>query len=103
MENLNLENPIFVIYVNIDGLSRNNAVEKIAQCKEIYSYENVSTIVMPINHESKIECLWKGTYENLSNTQELFNYIISLINDGDDTETIRQNIRNFSLNLLNIK
>jgi hypothetical protein len=39
---LNLENPIFVVYLNIDGMSRPKAEEKIAVLSKYMSYQNAT-------------------------------------------------------------
>ena len=59
---LNLENPIFVVYLNIDGMSPQKAEEQIAVLSKYMSYENATNWIIPIkNGDSRVELIWQGS------------------------------------------
>jgi hypothetical protein len=60
---IDLDNPIFVYYINVDGMPHQTANELINQVKEQWSYSNVTTWVVPRRiGETKIECVYDGSY-----------------------------------------
>lgn len=61
---LNLNNPIFTIYLNLNGFSREFAEKKIHKIKETFSiYTNITIWVME-SDETKIECVYDGKSNN---------------------------------------
>ena len=115
MATLNLENPIFVIHLNIDGKPRQRAEEEIAKLVESYRYNNATFWFLPQTEgKNKIELIWKGSnYSNILNPEEEESYkksvihlhtrlnkILELIADGVSDSTLKQKLREFSLNEL---
>ena len=109
---LNLENPIFIIHINIDGQPRQRAEEQIRQLVDCYKYDNATFWVLPQTEgKNKIELIWKGAH--YSDTDESYknsvihlhkrlNKILELIADGVSDSTLKQKLRDFTLtNLLN--
>ena len=45
---LNLDNPIFVIYVNVSGISRARAESQIAQLSDNFKYDNAIIWIMVV-------------------------------------------------------
>ena len=95
---VNLENPIFVFYINVDGMSHQRAKEQIAVLSEHMNYQNITKWIIPIKHgESKVELIWQGSrYSqnpgNLSNIQNVIDHVNevleNIINSTSD-ESIR--------------
>ena len=105
---LNLENPIFVVYLNIDGMSRPKAEEKIAVLSKYMSYQNATNWIIPIeNGDSKVELIWQGSkystnpgimnFNNFENLINRFNEVIEVISNGTEDATIKQQLRNLQL------
>ena len=106
---LNLENPIFVVYLNVDGVSRAKAEEQIADLSNYYmSYQNITKWIIPIkNSDSKVELIWQGSkystnpgimnFNNFENLINRFNEVIGVISNGTDDANIKQQLRNLQL------
>jgi len=104
---LNLENPIFVVYLNVDGMSRMSAHESMEVAKLYLLFDNVTTWILPIKSETKIEIIWQGSkystntditdFNNLGNLINRFNEVIEVISNGTDDESIKQQLRNLQL------
>lgn len=62
-EELDLNNPIFAFYINIDGLPRARAESEVATLiKSFGRYSNVTIWFVPIKqNDSRIECIYDGT------------------------------------------
>lgn len=110
-EPLNLENPIIVIYFNIDNISKMRAQEMIDNCRKYFSFPNATSWIIPVtDQKTKVEVIWNGT--NYSNTEvndqsnkikylyERVNQILELISDGTSDIAIKQKLRDLSLNTL---
>jgi|ERR1035437_6023606 hypothetical protein len=105
LESLNLDNPIFVMYVNIEGLSTQRAHEEISQIVENYRYKNVTMWVIPTNY-SKIECVYDG--RSKSREMELIGLIkeintrIDLMSNSVSFDDFKINIRDWRIdNIIN--
>lgn len=108
---LNLENPIFVVYMNVDGLSHQKAKESIRsqveQVRDHFTFENTTTWIMPVKSETKIELIWQGSkystnpgimnFNNFENLINRFNEVIEVISNGTDDASIKQQLRNLQL------
>ena len=105
---LNLENPIFVVYLNVDGLSRPKAEEQIANLSNYMSYQNITKWILPIkNGDSRVELIWQGSkystnpgimnFNNFENLINRFNEVIEVISNGTNDASIKQQLRNLQL------
>lgn len=105
---LNLENPIFLVYMNVDGMSHQKARESIEQVRSHFSFENATTWIMPVkSSETKVELIWQGSkystnpgimnFNNFENLINRFNEVIEVISNGTDDATIKQQLRNLQL------
>ena len=105
---LNLENPIFVVYMSIDGMSPQKAEEQISDLSRYMSYENVTNWILPIkNGDSRVELIWQGSkystnpgimnFNNFENLINRFNEVIEVISNGTEDATIKQQLRNLQL------
>jgi hypothetical protein len=105
---LNLENPIFVVYMNVDGISRQRADELFADLSNYMSYQNITKWIIPIkNGDSRVELIWQGSkystnpgivnFNNFENLINRFNEVIEVISNGTDDASIKQQLRNLQL------
>lgn len=102
---LDLDNPIFSVYVNIAPLSRQKAEELLANIRDSMDiYENV-TMWFIASDETKIECVYSGkrTELNLDSLIESINERIDILSKSSNFEDFKINIRDWRLdNLINI-
>ena len=93
---IDLDNPIFVYYINVDGMSHQHANELIANIQENWKFSNVVTWIVPRREgETKIECVYDGHIkersEELKELIEELNekiYLMSNVNNFDDFKII---------------
>lgn len=80
---IDLDNPIFAYYINVDGLSRQSVDEQIQKMSDIFKYKNVTTWIIPRREgETKIECVYDGRIKERS---EELKSLIEEINEKVDT------------------
>lgn len=100
--NLDLNNPIFVLYINVHGMSRQRAEEAAAQMLKNINYGNITTWCIPIeNQDSRIELIWKGhQYEiglrnpsEISKIEDRIKMIIDFTSKGASEIDIKQRLR----------
>lgn len=103
---LDLNNPIFVFYINVEGLSRQQAAEVLENCSESYDiYENITVWIVASN-VSKIECVYDGSAKNrkveLTELIKQINSRIEVISQSHTFEDFKINIRDWRIdNLIN--
>lgn len=102
MKIINLDNPIFVYYVNLNNISRVRASSIIEEIRKEMNYSNISIWILPSN-ETKIEVLWKGNSNMLfdNSLQEIskkIKLIGEIILDGIEDNSVKQKLRNHLLN-----
>lgn len=102
-EKLDLENPIFVVYIDVDGLTNQSARDKFESAKKYLNYSNV-TMWYIADKFNKIELIWKGSkYSSDPGTTNLeglitrVNQIIEIISDTTDNSIIKQRLRDLQL------
>jgi len=100
---VNLDNPIFVYYVNVNGLSRQRADEMLGQLSSMFSYKNVTTWIVPRNEgETKIECVYDGRVrersEELKFLIEEINEKVDILSKSGSFEDFKINIRDWRIN-----
>lgn len=104
---LNLDNPIFVIYMNMENMTRSKGDEVISSLRKSFDYSNAEFIIMPQHgsFENKIELLWQGSKyfnslkmrEDFSIIKKAVNNIFKLLENGTDDATLKAQIRNLNL------
>jgi hypothetical protein len=104
---LNLENPIFLVYINVVEMSRLGAEQAIAKLKNNLTFDNATTWIMPVKSETKVELIWQGSkystnpgimnFNNFENLINRFNEVIEVISNGTDDASIKQQLRNLQL------
>lgn len=105
-DSLNLDNPIFVLYLNLDGHTIQRAEDIVKQYKRYLDYKNATFLIMVVKHqETKIELLWKGqNYEINSLDNEVVNIkkritkLVDIISEGLSDEIVKQKLRDCLLN-----
>jgi hypothetical protein len=102
---LNLEQPIFTIYIDTKGMSHQMANESISNINDFYSkYTNATFWIIPSNI-NKVELVWSGSkYQNInikdSNLQELIkhvNDVLQILSDGTSDASIKAQLRELQL------
>lgn len=97
-KNLNLDNPIFVVYINCEMSSSQHRDELFERCREAFNYEN-ATFWFIISDVSKIECVWDGkskdTKPELSELLNKINKRLDII--SMESEEFRKEIRDLKL------
>ena len=95
---LDLNKPIFVIYVNVKNLTSKNREEILKQAKEMFSvYSNITTWIIS-SDENKIDCIYDGRNRSrkkeISKLSSLLNEKVKMFNNIDD---LKLNIRDWKL------
>jgi len=110
-EQLDLDNPIFIVYVNIDNMSRQIYENLLDSYRKMLNFKNCTFWIVPVKEQmTKFEIIWKGKdYENNSNLdfeksikflKEKMSNMMDMIADGMSDDVIKQKLRDFSLNQL---
>lgn len=100
MRTLNLEQPIFIYYMDVRELSLQDLVflkdadNMLKEIKKVVPYDNATTWVISVKHASKVECIYKPN-DKLKN---LIDKINSIINDYKrDSPELKTLIRNLKI------
>jgi hypothetical protein len=107
MNKLDLDNPIFVVYLNVDVLSAQYAQELIEKYKRFLKYDNCTFwIVAVTDQKTKFEMIWKGqkydiqSYDNvqaITHLNKRMSKLMKLISEGTTDEVLKQKLRDFTL------
>jgi len=99
-EKIDLNNPIFVLYVNVEGFGRARAESYIAEMTKKFDYENAKFWIIPSN-VTKIECIYDGKSKNrsneISNLIEEINEKIDILSNSNNFDDFKINIRDWRL------
>lgn len=94
---IDLDNPIFVYYINVYGLSRQSTEEQIQKLSDIFKYKNITTWIVPIAQgENKIECVYDGRIKERS---EELKFLIDEINEKVDILSKSGSFDDFKINI----
>ena len=102
---LDLNNPIFVVYINVDGLARTRSEELISEyVKSLDVYSNITMWFFTVcNQPTRVELVYSGAQE----TSEAMCILASKINDAlnivsstGDFNDFKNYIRNWRLDQL---
>ena len=99
---LDLKNPIFVHYINVDGIPRQKAEELIFEYKKIVNYTNVTNWIIPTTSPTKVECIFNGTDIKsrdieVSNLLKEINSRIDVLSQSKNFEDFKINVRDWRL------
>jgi len=102
---IDLDNPIFAYYINVDGLSRQNADEQIQKLSDIFKYKNVTTWIIPRREgETKIECVYDGRIkersEELKSLIEEINEKVDILSKSGSFDDFKIHIRDWRISNL---
>ena len=104
---IDLDNPIFVYYLNVNGMTHQQVDEMTRRLNEVWSFDNVVNWIVPRREgETKIECVYDGRIKERGNELiELINELnekIEILSGSNDFEDFKIFIRDWRLkNLLN--
>jgi len=98
---LDLNNPIFVAYVNTGNLTKQTAEEHLHRTKKMFDvYKNI-TIWVIASDETKIECVYDGQYRNrdmeISDLIKEINTRIDIMANSHSFDDFKINIRDWRL------
>jgi len=107
-EELNLDNPIFVFYINVDGFSPQKVKEYIDDMvKRFDIYNNATMWFIPCkSKETRIECIYDGWGRSrnmeLNDLVKEINKRIEILSNSKNFEDFKINIRDWRLsNIIN--
>ena len=98
---LDLNNPIFVAYVDTKNLTRQAAEEHLYRSKKMFDvYKNITIWVIASN-ETKIECVYDGQFKNrdmeISDLIKEINIRIDIMANSHSFDDFKINIRDWRL------
>jgi hypothetical protein len=101
-QEINLDNPIFVYYINVDGMSNQSVDEYIYKIQEFWSFQNIVTWIVPRREgETKIECVYDGRIkergEELKELIEEINDKIEILSESGNFDDFKIAIREWRL------
>ena len=101
---LDLNNPIFTVYVDVSTKSRQAGYEYLAQVKAMFDvYKNVTMWVIASN-ETRIECVYDGQCRNrdmeISDLIKEINTRIDIMSNSHSFDDFKINIRDWRLSEL---
>lgn len=98
---LNLDNPIFVIYLKTDGLSVQRAEELLYRTHAQFDIYSNITIWIFASDKTLVECVYDGGIKNrtleLKNLINKINHRVDLLSKSSNTEDFKMNIRDWRL------
>jgi hypothetical protein len=100
---LNLENPIFIFYINIDGMSAPKAKQQLEVLSEHLNYQNITKWIIPVqNTDTKVELIWQGSSyysSNPGNLEDVMNHLNDLVGIimSSSSESIREQLQYLQL------
>lgn len=99
---VNLENPIFVYYVNVEGYAQSKVADIVEKLTDIFKYKNVTTWVVPRREgETKIECVYDGRIkersEELKSLIEELNEKVDILSRTNSFEDFKIEVRDWRL------
>ena len=101
---LDLDNPIFVFYYNVGGLSRQRAQQDMMLLKEnfdIYKNATMWLVACKDDQENRIECVYDGRSRNrdmeLTELIKEINTRVDILANSKDFDDFKLNIRDWRL------
>jgi hypothetical protein len=100
-EELNLDNPIFVMYVDVSGMTAQRAQEVITYHQRAFNiYSNITTWIIA-SDKTKVQCIFDGKFKSrdkeLSNLIQEVNNRIDILSESSSFDDFKINIRNWRL------
>jgi hypothetical protein len=93
---INLNNPIFVYYVDVTHMSHQFRDEYCTNLKgNLDRYSGITWMLVPTNF-TKIECIWTSNYQ-----KPFIDKINNFLDSEYDPSRIKQDLRELLINLIN--
>jgi hypothetical protein len=103
-EELNLDNPIFVFYLNVENKSRQAAQEYIESCRKNFDIYKNATIWFVAAKKDEVVCVYDGWGRNrdceLKDLIEEINTKIEIMSQSHSFEDFKINVRDWRLGKL---
>ena len=98
---LNLDNPIFVFYVDVSNMSRQQAHEIIIRQQEAFNvYTNITNWIIA-SDRTEVVCIYDGKYRNkdkeLTQLIEEINTRIDILSESSSFEDFKLRVRDWRL------
>lgn len=101
---LDLNNPVFVVYVNTQGLSTQSREESLWKTKKMFDIYKNATFWVISSDETKVECVYDGQCRSrdmeISDLIEEINTRIDIMSKSSSFEDFKINIRDWRINEL---
>jgi hypothetical protein len=101
---LDLNNPIFAVYVDTKTLSRQTAQEYLANVKRMFDVYSNATMWIIASNETRIECVYDGQCRNrdmeISDLIKEINTRIDIMSNSHSFDDFKINIRDWRLSEL---
>ena len=99
---INLDNPIFTVYVDTKNLTKQAAEENLHRIKKMFDvYKNITVWILP-SDENKVECVYDGQCRQrdmeISGLIKEINTRIEIISKSNSFEDFKINIRDWRIN-----
>jgi hypothetical protein len=101
---INLNNPIFTLYINTDGMTNQRAQEYLSHYVSMFKqYENITVWIFPSN-VTKMECLYDGLAKTrekeIANLIEEINGRVDILSSCGSVEDFKINLRDWRIRKL---
>ncbi len=94
---LNLDNPIFAAYINVDGMSHTRAKQTLSEFSKMFDiYTNITVWIVATKGDSKIECVYGGKY-GTAKTKINLSEKMNLLIDSKDFEEYKSKLREIQI------
>ena len=102
---IDLDNAIFVYYVNVHGLSHASVDRLLGDVKSAFNYKNVTIWIVPRSEgETKIECVYDGRIkersEELKSLIEEINEKVDILSKSGSFDDFKIHIRDWRISNL---
>lgn len=87
-EEINLDNPIFVYYLDIRHKTREGINNEVHQINRVFP-NNVTLWIVPSEQPSKIECVYNGRL-NVKNLKELYSLVSDIHSELDSSTSFQE-------------
>ena len=100
---IDLDNPIFVYYLNVNGMTHQQIDETTRRLNEAWCFDNVVTWIVPRREgETKIDCVYDGRVmgrsDELKQLIAEMNEKIEILSGSNDFEDFKITVRDWRLN-----
>lgn len=101
-EEINLDSPIFVYYINVDGMSQQSIHEHVDRLNKVWKFRNVTTWIVPRREgETRIECVYDGRVkergDELIELIEELNEKVEILSGSNNFEDFKIAVRDWRL------